>query len=350
MNGIRQSIKAWARLTVPLAMTLAITGCGTGSQSSKLATTSSAQVKINSDEITVNIGVQQSIGALWLAREKGWFEQAFAKVGVKVNWIEFQSGPAYFQAIASDRLDFGAVGNTPVLVGQTAGVDFKEISITGIPKRNDVILVPKGSQIKGLEDLKGKKIAVAKGSSAYNTLFRALEAAGLKASDITIVQLQPNEAEPAFDSHAVDAWSIWEPFVSIETLQHHAIDLTDDAQLSDISPGYNLVRTKFSEAHPDLVVLYLQVLRSAIAWEKQHTDQAVQIFAKARHLDPVVVRSVLDGSGESVDPISPKIMKQQQDTANFLFQNGALGKRIDVSKVVDNRYIEKTRKEPNLKL
>jgi sulfonate transport system substrate-binding protein len=129
------------------------------------------------EKVTVNIGIQQSLGPLLIAQKKGWYEEAFAKVGAKVKWTEFQSGPPHFEAMASDRLDFGQVGNSPVVAAQAANISFKEISNSNDGLKGNAILVQKNSPIKSLKDLKGKKIAVAKGSSGFNLLYRATSVA-----------------------------------------------------------------------------------------------------------------------------------------------------------------------------
>lgn len=206
----------------------------------------------------VNIGVQGKTGIFPYAREKGYFEKAFAEVGAEVKWHEFASGPPHFEALAAGRLDFGGTGGTPVISGQTGGVDFKAIAVTSDGKTGNFIVVPKGSPIKKLNDLKGKKIAVAKGSSAYNFLYMALDKAGLKGDDIKEIQLQPDEARPALDSGAIDAWSIWEPYATTAVFQTGATILVSGADLGINAPSFLIARTKFTEEHSDLTVLFLK--------------------------------------------------------------------------------------------
>ncbi len=126
----------------------------------------------------IRIGIQQSLSPLLIAKEKGWFEEAFKKDGIKVKWVEFQSGPPQFEGLAADKLDFSQVGNSPVISGQAAGIDFKEIGLSQDGLKANGILVNKGSGIQSLKELKGKKIAVAKGSSGFDFLYKALDKAG----------------------------------------------------------------------------------------------------------------------------------------------------------------------------
>ena len=77
----------------------------------------------------VNLGIQQTLSPLWVAKENGWMEEAFKEIGVEVSWTEFQSGPPQFEGIAAGKLDITEVGNTPPISGQAADIDFKEVAV-----------------------------------------------------------------------------------------------------------------------------------------------------------------------------------------------------------------------------
>lgn len=162
-----------------------LAGCSSG------ASTNTNKKEASKEDITVNIGIQQNLGPLLIAKEKGWFEEEFAKIGVKVNWTVFQSDPPHFEAMAANRLDFGYIGNSPVVAAQAADIPFKEIALATDGLEGNAILVQKDSSIKSLKDLKGKKVAVAKGSSGFDLLYRAIDEAGLTPKDVEIIQLQP---------------------------------------------------------------------------------------------------------------------------------------------------------------
>ncbi|MCP6682467.1 aliphatic sulfonate ABC transporter substrate-binding protein [Bacillus nakamurai] len=292
----------------------------------------------------IRIGIQQSLSPLLIAKEKGWFEEAFKKEGVKVKWVEFQSGPPQFEGLAADKLDFSQVGNSPVISGQAAGIDFKEIGLSQDGLKANGILVNKGSGIQSLKDLKGKKIAVAKGSSGFDFLYKALDKAGLSADDVTIIQLQPDEAVSAFENKSVDAWSIWEPYLSIETMQHGAKILANGESTDLYSPGFTLVRTGFAEEHPEEVVRFLQVFNKAVTWQKEHKEEAAALYAKIKNLDTSVVKNVLNNTEPLNEAITDDIVKAQQDTADFQFKTKAINKKIDVKDVVDNSFIKKALK------
>lgn len=138
-------MKRQKRIVLFLGILLVLAGCGQAANGSE----------DKSKEI--RIGIQQSLSPLLLAKEKGWFEQSFEKEGVKVKWVEFQSGPPQFEGLAANQLDFSQVGNSPVIAGQAAGIDFKEIGLSQDGLKANGILVNKNSEIQKVEDLKGKK-------------------------------------------------------------------------------------------------------------------------------------------------------------------------------------------------
>lgn len=138
--------KKFKVLSFTLAISLFLFGCEKSTASSK------------KEDVTMQIGIQQGLSPLLLAQKKGWFEEEFKKEGVKVKWTEFQSGPPYFEAIASNRLDFGEVGNSPVISAQAAGIGFTEIANTSYARKGTGILVQKDSKITSIKELKGKKL------------------------------------------------------------------------------------------------------------------------------------------------------------------------------------------------
>jgi sulfonate transport system substrate-binding protein len=339
-NGIQGMMKKYKyQLFIITVLSLVmLTGCASN------ATTVNEEGGSN-ENVTVNIGIQQSLGPLLIAKEKGWFEEEFSKVGVEVNWTVFQSGPPHFEAMAANRLDFGSVGNSPVVSGQAADIPFKEIAVATDGLKGNAILVPKDSTIQSLEDLKGKKVGVAKGSSGFNLLYRAIDKAGLTPDEVEIIQLQPDEAQPAFETGAIDAWSIWEPFVSLQTFKKDAKVLENGESLNVYSPNFLIVRSEFAEKHPDLTVLFLKVFEKARLFEKENREEAIELYANSRKIDKDVVQQILENNEALNLPITEEIIQAQQDTADFQYELGAIKKQINTSEVVDNSYIEQALKE-----
>ena len=188
------------RTIVGVAAVLALTG-------TFLPGASSAPDKV------VTIGFQK-YGNLILLKGRGGLESRLAPLGFRVEWREFPSGPPLLEALNAGAIDFGHAGETPPIFAQAAGVPFVYVAYEPPAPKGEAILVPRNSPINTLADLKGKKIALNKGSNVHFLLVRALESAGVKYSEIEPIYLAPADARAAFERGAVDAWVIWDPFLA----------------------------------------------------------------------------------------------------------------------------------------
>lgn len=331
MRLILKSYKKLGLISSLLVLLFLFTAC---SSSSTSGTKEKEEAKV------VHVGVQAGIFPLVYAKEKQFFEKAFEEVGVEVKWHEFASGPPHFEAMASNRLDFGVMGGTPVIAGQSGGIDFQVIAASSDAKNTYSILLPKGSDIKELKDLKGKKIAIAKGSNFHYVFAEALKSIGLTEADVDIVQLQPDEARAAFDTGAIDAWPIGEPTAAIAIEQTGATVLTTAAELGLTAPILSIARTGFTEKNPELTVLFLETYQDVIIYMKENLDEVSQELADLRKLDKEVMKDILERSDFNLSPITEEFQKSQQEQADFLLEEGIIKKELDTSEIVENKFID----------
>lgn len=161
---------------------------------------------------TLRIGYQKSATTLGLLRSGGTLEKRLAEQGVEVTWTEFPGGPQLLEGLNVGSVDFGLTGETPPVFAQAAGADLLYVAYEPASPTAEAILVAKDSGIKTVADLKGKRVALNKGSNVHYLLVRALEEAGLTLKDIEPVYLPPADARAAFERGAVAAWVIWDPF------------------------------------------------------------------------------------------------------------------------------------------
>ena len=129
-------------------------------------------------------------------------------------WTEFPSGPPLLEALNVGAIDFGNTGEAPPIFAQAAGADLIYVGNEPSASAAEAIVVPKNSSIKNLTALKGKKIALNKGSNVHYLLVKLLEKGGVKYSEIDPIYLTPADARAAFERGSVDAWVIWEPFLA----------------------------------------------------------------------------------------------------------------------------------------
>lgn len=154
---------------------------------------------------SLRIGFQKSASLLTLQKAQGTLEKRLQVLGVPVQWVEFPAGPQLLEGLNVGSVDVGFVGEAPPIFAQAAGANFVYIGNDPASPEAEAIVVPKDSPIKSVAELKGRKVALNKGSNVHYLLVKALEKAGLKYSDIQPVFLPPADARAAFERGAVDA-------------------------------------------------------------------------------------------------------------------------------------------------
>ncbi|MCX0339618.1 aliphatic sulfonate ABC transporter substrate-binding protein [Acinetobacter radioresistens] len=282
---------------------------------------------------TLAVGYQKSSLNLLVARQQQLFEQQFP--GVQVAWKEFPAGPQMLEALAVGAIDFGAVGNTPPVFAQAAGKDLKYIGYEVVPQNAQALLIPANSSIRTLADLKGKRIAVQKGSSAHELLAKVLQKAGLSWQDIQPIWLPPADARAAFDKQSIDAWSIWEPYLSAAELDAKAKVLIDGQAFARTYSFY-IANPQFIEQHPGATEKILQSLNTADQWVLQHQQQALKIYQQSTGLKQNIAQRVIDKrlKPSPIYSLKPEVVQAQQEIADLFQQVKLIPKSIQVSQVV----------------
>src|SRR6202795_1416567 len=196
----------------------------------------------------VRIGFQK-YGKLVLLKSKGTLEEKLKAVGYKVVWTEFPSGPPLLEALNIGAIDFGNTGEAPPIFAQAAGAPIQYVAYEPPAPKGEAILVPKDSPLKSIVDLKGRKVALNRGSNVHYLLVKALEKAGVKYSEIEPVFLAPADARAAFERGAVDAWVIWDPYLSAAEAATGARTLSDGTGIVANHQFY-LAAKGFIDANP----------------------------------------------------------------------------------------------------
>ncbi len=182
-------------------------------------------------------------------------------------WTEFPSGPPLLEALNVGAIDFGNTGEAPPIFAQAAGAPIQYVAYEPPAPKGEAILVPKDSPIKSVADLKGKKVALNKGSNVHYLLVKALEKAGVKYSEIEPVFLAPADARAAFERGAVDAWVIWDPFQAAAEAATGARTLADGTGIVANYQFY-FASKKFLQSDPKIVDLVLAQLSEVDDWAK----------------------------------------------------------------------------------
>lgn len=289
------------------------------------AGTAQAQDKV------VRIGFQK-YGKLVLLKSKGSLEEKLKPLGYSVAWTEFPSGPPLLEAINAGAIDFGNTGEAPPIFAQAAGAPLLYVAYEPPAPRGEAILVPKNSPLKSIADLKGKKVALNKGSNVHYLLVKALEKAGLKYSDIVPAFLAPADARAAFERGSVDAWAIWDPFQAAAEAATDARTLADGSGIVANTQFYLAAKT-FTEASPKVLDALLAALGEVDAWAKADITAVAQQLSPSVGIPVAVLEVALKRQAYGLKPIDQSVIDQQQLVADKFFELGLLPKPIRISDV-----------------
>jgi sulfonate transport system substrate-binding protein len=280
----------------------------------------------------IRIGTQKG-GFFPAVRQRHTMEDAFKPLGIEVKWIDFQFGPPLLEAINVGAVDFGFVGDSPPIFAQAGGAKIRYVAAVKSEGNTQAIIVPQDSPIKTLADLKGKRIAFGKGSSAHNLLVAALEKAGLTWSDITPAPLAPADATAAFVKGAVDAWSIWDPYLALAELKEKARVIVFDKDVHKPNAFY-IAASDFVEKYPSLVARLNAVFASEGRWADTHHEEVAKAQTEATGVDIEAIRRFVDRSNYRVVPVDDEVIRSQQIVADRFARLGLIPKPVNVSDIV----------------
>jgi sulfonate transport system substrate-binding protein len=282
----------------------------------------------------LRIGYQKSASLFVLQKAQGTLEKRLAPLGFGVKWVEFPAGPQLLEGLNVGAVDVGYVGEAPPIFAQAAGAKFVYFGYDPAAPRAEAILVTKDSPIKSVAELKGKKVALNKGSNVHYLLVKQLEKNGLKFSDIQPVYLAPADGRAAFESKNVDAWVIWDPFQAAAEKATGARVLADGT--TDVVNNYQfyLGERSFVKNNPKVIdALFADSVEQGI-WLKKNLRQAAEQIAPLQGLPVDVVELALRRYEFNVKPITPAVAAGQQQIADTFFALKLIPKPIKVSDAV----------------
>ncbi|MBB3391704.1 sulfonate transport system substrate-binding protein [Rhizobium sp. BK275] len=281
------------------------------------------------------IGWQKN-GVLALAKRRGALEKRLADQGITVSWSEFTSGPPLLEALGAGALDFGATGDVPPLFAQAAGGALYYVGIYRGSPAGSAILVRKDSPIKTLEDLRGKKVAFKRGSSAHNVTVKVFRKAGLKPEDVQQVDLAPPDAAAAFKNGSIDAWSIWDPYLAIAEADPDTRILTTAEGIVD-SYSFFLANKDFTDQNGTVIVNVLDELAKVGHSAQDNLDATVKELSEITGVPAEITRVVLQRRGAdlgSVTTVTEAAAAYQQALADEFYNLGIVPKKLTTGDIV----------------
>ena len=309
---------SWKKITLisaSLATIMMLTGCSKPQETT-----------------TLNIGFQK-YGVLPIIKARGDLDKALKEKGVNVKWVEFPAGPQLLEGLNVGSVAFGESGEAPPIFAQAANSNLVYVANQPAAPLAEALIVPKDSAIQSVQDLKGKRVVLNKGSNVHYLLLKVLEANQLKLDDIQVVYLPPADARAAFEKGAVDAWVIWDPFFAAAEKQLNAKVIATGQNLVNNHQFY-LADRKFAEQHPDVLKIVVNELNTTTQWVSQHQTDAAKLLEKPTGLPLDILNTSISRMGFGVTPISNDVVKKQQAVADAFYQQKLIPNKINIQAAV----------------
>ena len=279
----------------------------------------------------LRIGFQKGALSLVLAKSLGLVDQRFP--GTAVSWVEFPAGPQLLEALAVGSVDIGVTGDSPPVFAQAAGKDLFYVGAEPPKPDGSALLVKPDSPLKTLADLKGRRIALQKGSSSHFMVVQAVKKAGLQWRDIEPVYLAPADARAAFERGAVDTWAIWDPYYAAAEVGGQVRVLATGRGLSSNNSFY--LASRALTANEPALRAFFAAVTDADTYLQTHRKESAERFAQYAGLDLATVHRVLERRPPSpVGPLTPALIADQQQVADAFAQLGLIPKPLQVAAIV----------------
>ncbi len=287
----------------------------------------------NQPNQTLRIGYQKW-GTFSILKASGELVRSFEPKGIRVEWIEFPSGPPLLEALNAGSIDLGHTGDSPPLFAQAADIPFVYFAASSASPESSAILVKRESKIRRPADLRGRRVGFAKGTSAHTMVLRYLEKNGLSLSDITPVYLPPADGRVALEAGSIDAWSIWDPYLAAAEEGGGYRALTTGKGYVDGREFY-LASRRIAENQPQRLKDFLSELVHVKSWAKARPNEVNRFLAAETGIALGAV-SLAEARRNRYDTeaMTPELIASQQSLADRYLELGLLPKKIDVRAAV----------------
>jgi sulfonate transport system substrate-binding protein len=268
-------------------------------------------------------------GTLNILKGRGTLEKRLAPLGVSVKWTEFTAGPVQLEALNVGSIDFGDVGEAPPIFAQAAGAPLAYVAATQHRPQTEAVLVPKASAVKTVADLKGKKIALNKGSNVHYFIVKLFEKHGLSYADLNLVYLPPADARAAFEKGSVDAWVIWDPFLAAAEKALDARILADATGVVG-NRAYYFSSLDYVAKNTDVLAIAVEELNKVDTWGAANKNELAAELAALWGLPKPVADVTVARTAYGITPITKTILAEQQKIADTFFELKLIPRKINV--------------------
>jgi len=308
----RSTIAALLALTVSVALG----GCG---GDDKDAT--------GSENKPLRIGYQR-FGGLSLVKARAAAPDA--------EWSLFESGPALTEALKAGAIDLGQTGEAPPIFAAAAKIPFSIVGTSAPIPKGEAVLVKQAKGYKSFADLRGRTVALNKGSNVNWLLVKLLEANNMKLTDINVKYLKPAEGRPAFDNDQVDAWIIWDPYFALA--EQPGVQVLADATGLANNREYILVHPDAVKNKADKIRTFLDTYQKTTAWGIANPEERAKVLAPELKIDEAVTARALARSAQPLAPLTAEVGAELQAIAAGFAELKLIPGSVDMKARVDDQF------------
>ncbi|QIG49310.1 sulfonate ABC transporter substrate-binding protein [Nordella sp. HKS 07] len=278
------------------------------------------------------IGYQKS-GILVVTRQQKLIEKKLEAQGIAVKWVEFAAGPPLLEALNAGAIDFGYTGDSPPIFAQAASANLVYVATLPSTGSGSAIIVPKDSKIQSLADLKGRTVGFTKGSSAHFLTIQALKKGGLVYGNITPAYLSPADAGAAFAKGAIDAWTIWDPYLAIAEKTQNARILVPGEEIGPTN-SFLFANKDFAAANPLIVKEVVGEIAVAVNWSETNRDKVAAAISAVTGVPLDIQKIAVARTSYALSPVTESQIASQQRIADTFYELKLIPKPIVVRDVV----------------
>lgn len=283
-------------------------------------------------ERELRIGYQR-FGNLGVLKARQLLEQSFGELGVNVLWSEYPAGPQLLQALANDEIDFGTTGEAPPIFAQARDNALLYVAWEPPAPRSVAMVVPNASDIRTPQQLRGKRIALNKGSNVHWLLVQILEEAGLGLNDVKVVYTPPKYPLTASDYLAADAWMMWDPVLSAaEKSSTLRVLATGEGRVNNHQ--FYITRRQYAQQNEEIIAGIVAALVKTGKFIDRHRHEAAQLLASELGLDVGSLTCALARRSHQTREMDMQAIRAQQSIADRFYALGLLHRPVAVREAI----------------
>ncbi|MDR0407329.1 MAG: aliphatic sulfonate ABC transporter substrate-binding protein [Campylobacteraceae bacterium] len=289
-------------------------------------------------ELRIGVQAYPLYAPLWAAKELGYLDEEFEKVGVQYTWNVFANGPLVNEGVRGGSIDLGIMADLPAIIAKSVGLDIVLFANFGIGEKALALIVPANSPIKEVKDIKGKKIAYGKGTYAQHLLALLLNNSGLKFSDITEINLAAGDIPAALERGDIDGAVVWEQYISQLTVPNKARVVADGTGIK-LGNNISYIKRDFAKTHPEALKAYIKAVQRGADYINNCVEEASKLLSPIFKVSPEILKSVFSHV-EYYTKFEPRDIAEIEKVKNYVLKEKIIRKDVDIKDFITTEYLD----------